>query len=248
VTGKPALPTAIAGIFLTLLVANLAPGAAAADDMAVKMQWDEALYRDEVSRVDLEITNIHDQYTMNVTSASLYIDWMRLGTFGTNSSSFLLESGQRKVMTIYFRVPVDAGYGKHSDYVVINYALRNETSGMWTNGTFESEIGKDFSVVEKPAPAQDLFAASFTNALCVTGLVVGILVVAGLVAWRFSKRRRSAVWTEPSTPRPAPVEESPPSPPPAPPEEKHPEGPERCPICGAPWPGRHCQNCDWDIG
>ena len=246
-TGKPALPAAIAALCLALMMGVSAPGAAAADDMAVKMQWDETLYRDEVSRVNLEITNINDR-TMNVTSASLYIDWMRLGTFATNTTPLQLDGGQRGVMTIVFRVPVDAKYGKHSDYVVLNYSLYNDSSGAWTKGTFESEITKDFTVVEKLAPAQDWFAASFTNALCVTGLVVGILVVAALVSWRLGRRRRSAVMTPIATPKPAPVEESPPSPPPAPPEEKHPEGPERCPICGAPWPGKHCQVCDWDIG
>ncbi len=244
VTGKPAIPAAFAGACLLLLVAVLAPGAAAADDMAVKMQWDETLYRDEVSRVVLEITNTNTQYTMNVTSAGLYIDWMRLGTFETNASGFLLEPNQRKAVNIFFRVPVDARSGKHSDFIVIEYTIQNGTNGTWNGGTFESTINKDFSVVERPAPAQDWFAVSFANPLCVAGLALAILVTAGLVAWRFRRRRRSAVWTEPSTPRPATAEQIPPPPP----EEKHPEGPERCPICGAPWPGRHCQNCDWDIG
>jgi hypothetical protein len=246
VTGKPALTATIAGIFLALLLGALAPGAAAADDMAVKMQWDETLYRDEVSRVNLEITNINGQYTMNVTSAGLYIDWMRLGTFETNSSSFLIENGQRKVMTIFFRVPVDARYGKHSDYVVIQYALYNSSSGAWKNDTFESEINKDFSVQERPAPAQDWLALSFTNPLCVAGLAFAVILVAVMAARRFRRLRRLARKLEETIPEIPPEKESPPAPLP-PPEEKHPEGPEKCPFCGAPWPGKHCQNCGWDL-
>jgi hypothetical protein len=250
VTGKPALKAALAGICLALLLGTLAPGAAAADDMAVKMQWDEKLYRDEVSRVDLEITNINGQYTMNVTSAGLYIDWMRLGTFETNSSSFLIENGQRKVMTIYFRVPVDARYGKHSDYIVIQYTLHNTSSGAWNNDTFESEIGKDFSVVERPAPAPDWYAVSFANPVCVAALVAVIVVVAVMAARRFRRVRRLARKLENAIPKDEPETESPPvepAPLPPPPEEKHPEGPEKCPFCGAPWPGKHCQNCGWDL-
>jgi len=239
------LPAVFAGFALMLLAGTLAPGAAAADDMAVKMQWDETLYRDEVSKVNLEITNIHDRYLMNVTSAGVYIDWMKLGTFETNTSSFLLPAGESKVMSILFRVPVDARYGKHSDYVLIKYTLRNDTSGAWTNGTFESTINKDFTVLERPAPPRDWFAITFSNPLCVAGLVVSVILVAVMAARRFRRLRRLARKLEESIPQRAPEKESPPMPPP--PEEKHPEGPEKCPFCGAHFPGKHCQNCGWDL-
>lgn len=241
---RSAFPFVLAGSALLLLAGTLAPVAAAADDMAVKMQWDETLYRDEVSKVILELTNLNDQYLMNVTSAGLYIDWMRLGTFETNTSSFLLPVGESKVMSILFRVPVDARYGKHSDYVVIKYTLKNDTSGVWTNGTFESTINKDFTVLERPAKAPEWFALTFSNPLCVVGLVVVVLVAAGAMARRL--RRTGRILPEPPKPppEPAPVEPVPPPPP----EEKKPEGPEKCPYCGAPFPGKHCQNCGWDIG
>jgi hypothetical protein len=253
VTWKPAPPAAIAAICLLLSAGLLSPGAAAEDDMAVKMQWDETLYRDEVSRVVLEITNINTQFSMNVTSAGLYIDWMRLGTFETNTSSFQLEPNQRTAVNIFFRVPVDARLGKHSDYILIEYAIQNGTNGTWNKGTFESTITKDFSVLERPAPATDWLALSFANPLCVAGLVVLVVIlVAIMAARRFRRLRRLARKLEEAIPESAPEDANPPEKesPPAlpPPEEKKPEGPEKCPFCGAPWPGKHCQNCGWDLG
>ena len=67
-----------------------------------------------------------------------------------------------------------------------------------------------------------------------------------MAARRFRRLRRLARKLEESIPERAPEKESPPAPPP--PEEKHPEGPEKCPYCGAPYPGKHCQNCGWDLG
>jgi hypothetical protein len=244
VAKRPVLPVLLAGSALLLLAGTLLPGAAAADDMAVKMQWDETVYRDEVSRVNLEITNINNLYLMDVTSAGVYIDWMKLGTLEMNTSSFLLPSGESKVMSILFRVPMDARYGKHSDYVVIKYTLKNDPNGGWSNYTFESEIGKDFTVLERPAPAQDWFALSFSNPLCVAGLVVVLLVAIGMAARRFRRLRRLALKLEDRKPESVPEKESPPAPPP---EEKKPEGPEKCPFCGAPYPGTHCPNCGWDL-
>jgi hypothetical protein len=244
VTGKPAFPAAVAALCLLLSAGLLSPGASAAEDMAVKMQWDETLYRDEVSRVVLEITNINTQFTMNVTSAGLYIDWMRLGTFQTNTTSFLLEPNQRKAVNIFFRVPVDARLGKHSDYIVIEYTINNGTNGSWSRGTFESTINKDFSVVERPAETKGRLDISLSNPLSVAGLVAAVIVIAGVAVWRSRRRRRTVEPTPVTRPEPAPE-----LPPPPAPEEKPPrEGPEKCPICGAPNPGRHCQNCDWDIG
>ena len=237
---------------LLFLLGALSPAATAAEDMAVKMQWDETLYRDEVSRVVLEITNINTQFTMNVTSAGLYIDWMRLGTFETNRTGFMLEPNGRKAVNIFFRVPVDARLGKHSDYIVIEYTIQNGTNGTWSRGTFESTIGKDFSVVERPAAAQDWFAVSFANPLCVAGLVaVVVIAIAVMARRRFRRVRDIAHKLEEAIPDKLPEKEAPPAPPPPPPpppEEKHPEGPEKCPFCGAPWPGKHCQNCGWDLG
>ncbi len=208
------------------------------------MQWDEGLHRDEVSRVVLEITNIDARHAMNVTSAGLYIDWMRLGTFETNTTSFLLEPGQRKAVDIFFRVPADARYGLHSDYMLIEYTIQNGTNGTWSRGTFESTINKDFGVVERPGLSRDWLALSFTNPLCIAGLVAAIIIAAVVAARRM--RRMPGGILKPDEPLPGSPPELPS--PPAPAGEKRPEGPEKCPFCGAPWPGKHCQNCGWDLG
>ncbi|MBM4248510.1 MAG: hypothetical protein FJ149_03590 [Euryarchaeota archaeon] len=240
-------PGALAVLGAAILLSSMAPGAAAQDDMAVKMQWDETLYRSEVSRVNLEITNIHPRSPMNVTSAGLYIDWMKLGTFAENTTPLRLESGERGVMTIFFRVPVDASYGKHSDYVVVRYSLKNDTSGRWESKTFESVINKDFTVVERPGKEQDWLALSPDNPLCLAGLVVAIVIAVAAAGAAAARARRRRIMVEPATPPPAP-EPVPPPPPTPPPEVERPEGPEKCPYCGAPWPGKHCPGCGWDLG
>lgn len=161
--------------------------AAAVDDLSVKMWYPDDVRPGQSSGVSLEIRNENYDYPVNISWTGINVDWMAPGSFASNTSQFILRGGQSRIVNLTFDVPRDAKVGKHSNYEVINYALRNGTNGEWTDATWESVITSDFNVVVENKASGPWYSWVTDNASCLCGALI-VLVIIGGVAIAARKR------------------------------------------------------------
>jgi len=161
--------------------------AAAVDDLSVKMWYPDDVRRGQSSGVSLEIRNENYDYPVNISWTGINVDWMAPGSFASNTSQFILRGGQSRIVNLTFEVPGDAKAGKHSNYEVVNYALKNGTNGEWTEATWESVITSDFNVIVDQKASGDWYSWATDNSSCLCGALIVLVIIGGVA---IAARRR----------------------------------------------------------
>jgi hypothetical protein len=245
----------LAALLLLALVAApcvLPPASAAEVQLSVRYSRPIPMYQGQNCSVTLYLRNLDSSRQINITWTGVHVDWLDADIYYVNETVVRAGPGTEVGIDVELEVPRSVRTGNHTESFNIEYDAYEGPGLPWGHYNWQSVPVSDFKVASTgqagpPAKSSPTFLESLVNEpLCLAGgVVIVIIVIAGAAAAAARRSRRRAPPAEsllPAREEPAPA----PAPPPAPAAPAG--GPDKCPFCGAPNPGRHCNNCGWDLG